>query len=299
MEKIEAITRAVRRASVRAMQRLQERMWVLVGSSAEMLLPDLAREIDEGRGSGRALKLKRVIVRSRLWRAERSGDPAAIEQALLDRWRSDVDDGFYATFIKRFDRWFYGPHYCLINALADVVAANPGFARLVEVGCGNGRALSHLAQRLPRLQEFVGLDINARIIARNVEAYGDCPRLSFIHGDARECLAKEIRDGTIFFSYGGVLEYFREAEVALILGRLGRCRDSAVALVEPVDRRHDLVRDAGSHIHGLERSFSHNHLALLAAAEFNIRYTKELTTDGIRWMMIVATRSPPMAPAES
>jgi SAM-dependent methyltransferase len=276
------------RSIVGVMQAVRDRLQVLVGAVAELILPALAREIDAGRSSGRALKLKRAIVRSRLRRAEWRNDPAAIEQALQAYWRSDVNEGFYAAFVARFDGWFHGPHYRLVDALAEAVAANPSLDRLVEVGCGDGRALAHLAERLPRLRELVGLDINARIIARNVGVHGDRLRLRFVQTDARRWLAEETRDGTILFSYGGVLEYVSEPELAAIFARLGRQRDTAVALVEPVDPRHNLTSDAGSHPHGLERSFSHNHLALLAAAGFTIRFAEELTVDGIRWMMILA-----------
>lgn len=264
---------------------------MLVGSIAEVVLPGLGREIDEGRSSGRALKLKSAILHSRLRRAERRNDPAAIEQAQLAYWRSDVREGFYTAYLARFDRWFHGPHYRLVNALADTVASNPRLVRLIEVGCGDGRAVAHLAERLPGLRELVGLDINARIIERNVRAYGDRPRLRFVQADVRRWLAEETRDGTVLFSYGGVLEYLSEAEFALILTRLGSRSDTAVALVEPVDPRHDLARDAGSHIHGAERTFSHNHPALLAAAGFTTRFAEELSLDGVRWMMILATSS--------
>jgi len=190
--------------------------------------------------------------------------------------------------VARFDGWFHGPHYPLVDALAAAAAANPRFVRLVEVGCGDGRALVHIAERLPGLPELVGLDINARIIARNACMHGDRPRLRFVHTDARRWLAEETGDGTILFSYGGVLEYVSEPELAAIFARLGRHRDTAVALVEPVDPLHNLSSDAGSHPHGLERSFSHNHLALLAAAALTIRFAEEVTVHGIRWMMILA-----------
>lgn len=269
-------------------QVVRERLVVLVGAVAELILPGLAREIDEGRNGGQALKLKRAIVKTRLRRAERRNDTAAMEQALQSYWRSGANESFYTAFVARFDSWFLGPHYPLVEALAGVVAANPNFDRLVEVGCGDGRALAHLAERLPRLRELVGLDLNARIIEQNVRVHGDRPRLRFVQADARRWLAEETHDGTILFSYGGVLEYVSEPEVAAIFARLGRHRDTAVALVEPLDARHDLTSDTASHNHGIERSFSHNHRALLMSAGFTIRFAEELTVDGFRWTMILA-----------
>jgi trans-aconitate methyltransferase len=276
-----------------ALHVIRERLRVLVGGVAELALPALAREIDEGRSSGRSLKLKRAIVHARLRRAERRNDAAALEHALQARWRSDVSEDFYTAYVTRFDGWFHGPHYRLIDALVDAVAANPRLVRLVEVGCGDGRALAHLADRLPALQELVGLDLNARIIARDVRIHGHRPRLRFVHGDACRWLVEETRAGTILFSYGGALEYVSEADLTAIFARLARHRDTAVALVEPVDPHHDLTSDAGSHPHGQERSFSHNHRALLTAAGYTMRFAEELMLHGVRWMMILAVPQPP------
>jgi SAM-dependent methyltransferase len=288
---IDEIVKTIQRAGSSATQSVRSRVRVLAGSIVEVVRPGLAREIDRGQSSGRALDLKRAIVHSRLWRAERRNDPAAIERALQDRWRSDVGEEFYSAYVARFDRWFHGPHYRLVDALSDAVAGNPRLHRLVEAGCGDGRALAHLAERLPQLGELVGLDINARIIARNVHVYSDRQRIRFVEGDARRSLEKETRDGTILFSYGGVLEYLSEPELARILARLGRCADTAVALVEPVDPGHNLTEDTRSHVHGRERTFSHNHRSLLTAAGFTIGFAEELTLDGIRWVMLVAASS--------
>lgn len=270
------------------MRVIREHLLVLVGAAAERLWPALAREIDENRGTGRALKLKRAIVKSRLRRAAGRSDAAAMEQALQSYWRSGANESFYTAFVARFDGWFLGPHYPLIDALAEAVAANPNFDRLVEVGCGDGRALAHLAGRLPRLRELVGLDLNWSIIEQNRHVHGDRPRLRFVQADAGQWLADETRDGTILFSYGGVLEYVSQPGVAAIFARLARHRDTAVALVEPVDPRHDLASETASHSHGIERSFSHNYRALLVSAGFSIRVAEELTVDGFRWMMILA-----------
>jgi SAM-dependent methyltransferase len=274
--RIEVITGAVR-----------DRLRALFGDVVELVVPSLAREIDEGRSSGRALRLKRAIVHARLRRAESRNDAAALERALQARWRSDVNDDFYAAYVTRFVAWFHGPHYRVIDALADAVAVNPRLVRLVEAGCGDGRALAHLAERLPGLQELVGLDLNARIIARNVRVHGDRPRLRFEHSDARVGWPsrRAMHDPLQLRRRARIRQ---RAQLAAILARLGRHRDTAVALVEPVDPRHNLTSDAASHPHGQERSFSHNHVALLAAAAFTIRFAEELTLHGIRWMMVLA-----------
>jgi hypothetical protein len=59
-------------------------------------------------------------------------------------------------------------------------------------------------------------------------------------------------------------------------------------LVEPLAPDHDLDRDEGSHIFGLERSFSHNYAALLSEAGLQLRYRNEVLSGGVRWIMMLA-----------
>src|SRR4029079_5084590 len=109
---------APRRIDVRT-GAVRDRLRALFGGVVELVVPRLAREIDQGRASGRALRLKRAIVHARLRRAERRNDAAALERALQARWHSDVSDDFYTAHVARFDAWFHGPHYRVIDALAD------------------------------------------------------------------------------------------------------------------------------------------------------------------------------------
>ena len=132
---------------------------MIVGCIAEVVLPGLASEIDEGSGSGRALWVKRAIIHSRLWCAEWRNDPAAIEGALLDRWRSDVGEAFYTVYTGRFDRWFCGPHYRLVNALADAVSTKPDLCRLVEVGTVDVTACGG---------KFQAIDIDKAFVDKNL-----------------------------------------------------------------------------------------------------------------------------------
>jgi hypothetical protein len=89
-------------------------------------------------------------------------------------------------------------------------------------------------------------------------------------------------------SYGGVMEYFLEDELAVMFDMLKKKSPVAVALVEPIYDNYDLSKDTASRSSGMEHSFSHNHRHLLESAGFEIKYQNESELD-FRWMTIVAT----------
>jgi SAM-dependent methyltransferase len=263
---------------------------VIYGTALERLRPDLVRKLDSdisGQKSPGDVQAKAAILYARLRRARLFGNRAAAESALRAWWQAETADYFYDGYRARFDKWFFGPHQMLIEKLCDHVAS-AGLTELIEIGCGDGRALAHCAKRMPGLKRLVGLDVNADIIARNrATPFGD-PRIGFEAGEAGAWIAARPAPGRVLLSYGGVMEYLAPETLAALLSGVATHRPAAVALCEPVAPEHDLDRETGAIMFGYESSFSHNHAYQLQAAGFSILWQQELLLDGIRWMMIVA-----------
>lgn len=262
----------------------------MVGTCLEIVRPRLGREMAAGEATGRDTRLRRLVLHARLERARWRGDEAAVQAALHDFWQSDAPGDYYDRYADRCRTWFMGPHHGIVDTIKAEVARHP-YARLVEIGCGDGYVLAHLAEHLPDVPEFIGLDINAAIIARAAAAHAGNPRLTFRAGNALDLFDDLCGDATILLTYGGVMEYFSGAELAGLLQRVARHEGTAVALVEPVDPAHDLADDADSHVFGPENSFSHNHRRLLERNGFTVRLAREMNVDDIRWMMALATHS--------
>jgi SAM-dependent methyltransferase len=259
----------------------------------EVLRPDLAREIDEGRGTGRYLRQKGWILQSRIARARLRGDTAAVEKALSSFWKGDTADFFYSLYRDRFEQWFLTIHQPLIGALEREVRC-AGLTDLFEIGCGDGRALEHCLRRMPQLRRLIGIDINESIVNRNRRTFADEPRLSFLAGNATELLPPQLADGTVVLSYGGVMEYLREAEVARLYASLAACKRVAAAHVEPLDPLHDLSAEPGSRVFGVENSFSHNYPRLMRENGLVPIYAEDFMHDGLRWLMLLGV-SPDLA----
>jgi len=128
-------------------------------------------------------------------------------------------------------------------------------ARILEVGCGNGRILINLA--LLGFKNLVGIDISPRFIEdakEKARRYGVDDRIEFVVGDAR--FVDEVLRGRIFdailFVWSTVIGYYNDIEVDIDI--LRRCRelahnDTYLFILRHVNRDrvaliHSLVGDA-------------------------------------------------------
>jgi SAM-dependent methyltransferase len=265
----------------------RETMKLLAGNLLEVLAPWVRRDLDANRHSGRFIKLKRWILYARTARAKARGDARALQKSLFHFWRADTADVYFDRYQDRYEKWFLGPHHEIVDQLAKL-ARSGAYTRLVEVGCGAGRVLQHCASAMPQVPEFIGVDINPVIIARDEAAFAQNPRLQFLSADASVWLQENARPGTILLTYGGVMEYFSAETLTSIFRGLAQHHPAAVALVEPVDPNHDLAADPASHVFGQENSFSHNHEKLLQNAGYRTLFRKELRLGGVSWVMLLA-----------
>ena len=262
------------------------RLWA--GSLLEFFAPWARRDLDANLHSGRFIRLKRWMLYARTAKARARGDARELQKSLFQFWRTDTADAYFDRYLDRYQKWFLGPHHEIVDQLAELVRAGE-YSRLVEVGCGAGRVLEHCAAAMPELQDFIGVDINPVIIARDQADFAQNPRLQFLAADASVWLQDTAPPGTILLTYGGVMEYFSAETLSAMFGTLAQYRPAAVALVEPVDPDHDLARDAASHAFGSENSFSHNHERLLEAAGYDVTFRKTLCLGGVSWVMLLAT----------
>lgn len=238
------------------------KLWA--GSLLEVAAPWIRRDLDTDRHSGRFVKQKRWILYARTARARVRGDASALQKSL---------------------------HHEIVDQLAKL-AGGGDYGRLIEVGCGAGRVLEHCASAVPEVSDFIGVDINSVIIARDGAEYAQNPRLQFLAADASVWLQQTAQPGTILLTHGGVMEYFSAETLSKMFKNMALHHPAAVALVEPVDPDHDLAKDAASHAFGQENSFSHNYEKLLQAAGFEMIFRKTLCFGGTSWVMLLATAIP-------
>ncbi len=274
------------------MSRLRVLAKTVIGTMIEWTHPSLARAVDSGAPVGAAFRKRNLIIHARRERARRRGDPEAVKAAQAGYWKGETADLFYDRYTARFRDWFLGPHQVIVDRLVDL-DREMAFANLVEIGCGDGRVLAHCAERLPGLERATGLDINPTIIARNRETYAGNPKLHFVDTEAGAWLSRNCPDGTVLMTYGGVMEYFTEADLSAMLTRIARLKRGAVAFVEPLAPGHDLSTRKDSFIFGGENSFSHNYPHLIRQAGLLPVFEQEMELGLVRWMLILARTAIP------
>jgi SAM-dependent methyltransferase len=262
------------------------KLWT--GHLLEVIAPWVTRDLDKDLHSGRFIKLKRWILYARTARARARGDMTALQKSLFQFWRADTADDYFDRYLDRHQKWFLGPHHEIMDHLA-VLSRTGNYKQLIEVGCGAGQVLEHCAATMPEVHDFVGVDINPVVIARDQARFSKNAKLQFVCAEAATWLHQTARPGTILLTYGGVMEYFSASTLTAMFQTMARHGPAAVAFVEPVDPDHDLVNDAASHPFGPENSFSHNHEKLLEAVGFQTVFRKSLNLGGQYWVMMVAT----------
>lgn len=203
-------------------------------------------------------------------------------------WTHGPATEFHEFAETRFDRYFLGHHAAIVPALRAALAAGAPAAALCEIGCGCGRVLQHLAREFPGVPRVIGLDLSEAQVERNRARYV-AERMQFEAGDGIAWIARNAQPGWAYLSYGGVLEYVARARVAALYESLAtRLAPATMLLVEPLAADHDLEREPQSKVYGAENTFSHNHVALLADAGFELLSRFEQQVDGQRWLLIVA-----------
>lgn len=265
----------------------------MLGLLAAAVYPKLTREVRAGDMGGPKEDLKRLIAHAELGKLHAAGKKTTVQQALTQRWSAEnLQSDYYDHYADRFDEMFNGAHARIVDWLKDF-AAETQVQKVIEVGCGDGRALEAMSQRVPGIPSWIGVDINADIIARNLENFAGSDKLAFVHADADTWLAQNIEPGTLLMTYGGVMEYISPDALKGWLNLVIEKGGAGILLTEPADPAHDLATDPGSHLWGRESSYSHNHRAMLEAAGFRILESAEAVTwkSNFRWVMMLAEPS--------
>lgn len=258
------------------------------GRVAGLCFPHLVDEVRRGSVAGDRRRLKGLIARSEVHRLHRIGDEAAVQKALTQRWTSEnMPSSWYDSFSERGWAWFSGPHAQALAWLKDY-ADEHEVTQVIEIGCGNGRVLSALSEAVPTVPRWIGVDINAEIIARCQSDYRDRETLDFVRSDAADWLRENTRPGTLLITNGGVMEYFAPGTLSDWFRLLKVNKGRGVLLIEPVDPSHNLDRKTASYVWGSEQSYSHNHRHLLETAGFQVIHAEEARTDEVRWMLMLA-----------
>lgn len=266
------------------------------GRILHRLNPRMSTDVEQHPFSKEWGVLGRVVRNTHFYNAVESQDHDALHRYLCDYWASPVASVFFDHFSHRFEDLFLKFHSGIVDEL---VTALKGYAnepiRLIELGSGDGQVLEYLAEHLPMVDEFHGLDLNQKQIEECSAQHVESEKLSFHCSDIFEWLENHPAQNTVFFTNGGVLEYLTRGQLTklfqLLRERSARC---VVAITETIAVDHDLKNEHATFPYGNELAFSHNHPAVLREAGFEEQYRNDrLTTEleewhPARWLQLVA-----------
>ncbi|MEM7600655.1 MAG: methyltransferase domain-containing protein [Verrucomicrobiota bacterium] len=267
---------------------MRQKLKCLAGSVLHHLIPPLAREVDQGNTNDPHGRLKQLIADYQISRAAASGNASSLRRNLTHYWKSARGDGFYDAYPERFEEWFLGHHYSVVEALARELEKRPEIHRLIEVGCGDGKVLQHLSDRFSTIDAAIGIDLNHHIVERNREVYRGT-NLRFECTDLHLYLKNYQGSGILLVSNGGVFEYLTQTELEdLFTSFKNLASPVMLMLVEPIAADFDLKTETTSRPHGIEKSFSHPHRYLLEKSGWKVNF-EEVQDLEHRWMLMVAS----------
>ena len=168
----------------------------------------------------------------------------------------------------------------LLNLVDDRL--EPGrIAHVLEISCGRGGGLGHLARRLPRQARVIGLDFSARAIAFCRERYAAVANLAFVRGHA---LHLPFEDGSFDLvvnveashAYGDDAAFLRE--VRRVLHPRGRFLYADYRTRRKVPMLEELARAAG--LAGELRDITRN---VVSACELDAERRQRIIRSGLPW----------------
>ena len=220
------------------------------------------------------------------WRAGQRRDWQTLTRYHRAYWRG-TEAHLYHRSRNRFQTLFL-PHFAYLVEELKAALADGNYTTLCEIGTGNGDLLVYLAQELPSIKHFVGIDLSEQTIADNQERY-TLDAVEFVAADATAWIESHGQPHTIFLTFGGVFEYFAPAELEQLLDHIATTLSpTLILLVEPVAADHDLTHETESRLYGIEYAFSHNYPHLLQKHGFTILHQSEKIVFQDTEMVIIA-----------
>lgn len=264
-------------------QRMKRLIKQAVGETLIALMPAAAKRV-ERTGVART-SVDRLFIAGLIARHRRAGTLEALAHFHHEFWAGADAVAVHAEKEARFDATVK-VHEDFIAAVAEKIE-HGAVDRVCEFGCGTGKLLAIVAARVGKPAAFIGIDLSAEQTARNAERYAKDARLDFVAADALAWAREQARPNTLYFTYGGVLEYFTEQGLKDLFAAVARHRPACFALAEPIALGFDLSSETRSRAFGDELSFSHNYPRLLQEAGFRIEWRSE-AIPGFRWLKLIA-----------
>ncbi len=238
-------------------------------------------------------KLDYWMLRAIVAAAERRGEVGALDHIHQQFWQgADAARFQIADGAKRYQR-FLDHHAALITPPLQAAMAARQCQQWFEIGPGTGELLNYWARLCPTLQSLRGVECNAELAAWANSQRQD-ERIDVRAGDGLAEARVLGGAGTVFWSYGGVLEYFGTAVVEDYFRWIAnQAHPSLLALVEPLSADHRLGEGPLSQPYGAERSYSHDYRRLAEQAGLRLCYQHTNNTGQQRWLLLVAETTTP------
>ncbi|MRI00239.1 methyltransferase domain-containing protein [Kriegella sp. EG-1] len=219
---------------------------------------------------------ERLMCFAMLKNAERKGNSHVLQEYHKNFWINKGREHFLRTE-DVLEGYFIPRELFLFDKLQEKLNSQwKGFHSMVEIGTGNGYVLDFLSTRFSQINKFIGIDLSQSQIKINKKRFLKNKKLEFVAMDGLDWVRKNGRSNMIFFTSGGVLEYFSEQRLKELLTVLNNLGHTILVFVEPIAVDIDFTENQKSQAYGYESSFSHDYARLLKEAGFKLWHESSL-----------------------
>ncbi|MBV7337255.1 class I SAM-dependent methyltransferase [Chloroflexi bacterium TSY] len=200
------------------------------------------------------------------------GQSTTLEQYHYDFWQGERGHQYHSERQNRFEEIFLRHYAYLVDEINALVQTEPGYTTLCEIGSGSGQLLDYLAANVPAIERCIGIDLSEETTKTNQQTYSN-PKLEFVAAGGLEWVEAHGQPNWIYLTHGGVLEYFSQENLELLLNHIGQTLAPAIFIaIEPVAVDHNLATELDSKPYGREFAFSHNYPHLFDKAHFHLKH---------------------------
>ena len=213
-------------------------------------------------------KLMRHVL---MYRAEKQNDFDTLAKYHRNFWEKKGREHFSKTNYTSLDDFFIPKCLYVFEKLKTLlVEQSQTFDTIVEIGTGNGDVLNYLSVQFSEIDSFIGIDLSKEQIDFNKNRHKKNSKLQFINSDGLDWVISKGKANTIFYTSGGVLEYFTEQGLKKLLRKISNLGSVIFVAIEPVGMDIDFTNDSTSRLYGHERSFTHDYVGQFKNAGYEI-----------------------------
>ena len=147
---------------------------------------------------------------------------------------------------------------------------NDNSRKIIEIGCGAGNFIDILSKKIEYCKKFIGIDINKKLILKNIEKYKGRNNIDFVYADIEDYICKVELGDNVLFTSQNTLDYFTQDRLEFIFELIYKTFDQVEIAVTAQKKNANLKSSTLNEEHNFT-NYHHNYALLFKNSHYNVR----------------------------